>query len=86
MANFLRKLFGGFSASKIKDEFDRDISSQQTGRCKFCGQKIIWKDLKNGKRWPLNPYKTTVVDDEGNIFNGYLPHFKTCRKWRRKKS
>ncbi|PIU18670.1 MAG: hypothetical protein COT16_01510 [Elusimicrobia bacterium CG08_land_8_20_14_0_20_44_26] len=84
MANFFRKLFGGFSASRISDEFDREIGGAQVARCKFCGRKIIWKNIKNGKRWPLNLSKTVVVDDEGNVFEGFLPHFKTCSKWRDK--
>ena len=84
MASFLRKLFGGFSASKINDEFDKDSPSTQYSRCKYCGQRIVWKTLKTGQRWPLNTYKSHCVDDDGNVFLAYLPHFETCKKWRKK--
>lgn len=83
MSNFLRKFFGGASPSKIVSEFDREISSTQEGRCKYCGKPIIWKNLKTGQRWPLDVEKKHCVDDEGNVFLAYVPHFETCPLWRK---
>jgi len=84
MANFFKKIFGGgFSASKISDSFEKDFSPTQPGKCRYCGKSVIWKDIKTGQRWPLNPKKMHCVDDDGNVFLAYVPHFETCHKWRK---
>ncbi|PKN00132.1 MAG: hypothetical protein CVU78_02870 [Elusimicrobia bacterium HGW-Elusimicrobia-2] len=85
MSGFFKKIFGGFSASRIEKTFDIETDPTQSSRCKFCGQTIVWKDLKNGRRWPFNTRKVNCADDEGNIFLAWVPHFQTCRKWRHKR-
>ena len=84
MAGFFSKLFRGFGPGKITGIFDKEKQDKRYGRCRYCGRKIFWMDLKSGQRWPLDVNKRHCFDEEGNSFLAYIPHFETCRKWRKR--
>lgn len=69
-------------------------------KCRSCGADIIWVELKNGKKHPLD---SEIVEADGNKVlyldditefkklpagrKGYVSHFATCpdaKDWRRK--
>ena len=57
------------------------------GRCKFCGEKIRWVQMSNGRPLPCNPDKSSIVwidrANQGCIINGYTNHLQTSKATRK---
>ena len=50
----------------------------QPTTCKKCGIYIEFIKTKKGKYMPVEPKIVTIIDDEGNIHKGYIPHWAVC--------
>lgn len=47
-------------------------------KCK-CGAEIKFVKLKSGKLMPFDTIKTKVLLENGEIHDGYISHFITCK-------
>ena len=47
-------------------------------RCKACGAELKWIKTKTSKAMPCDPKRVTVVTEQGEVLNGYVPHWATC--------
>lgn len=47
-------------------------------KCRGCKADIIWVKTKAGKAMPCDPKKVTIVTEEGETVQGYIPHWVSC--------
>lgn len=47
-------------------------------RCQACGEPIVWVVEKSGERVPCNPGKDMIVTEDGDVVDGFVPHWNTC--------
>lgn len=56
------------------------MGQPQEGRCRGCGQTIVWLRTHAGRPTPCDPKEVTLVADDGKVVKGRVSHFATCPK------
>jgi hypothetical protein len=57
--------------------------------CRLCGAAILFLPTAAGRQMPVNAASTTVMDAQGHMHTGHVPHWSTCPhadKFRRPKT
>jgi hypothetical protein len=57
------------------------MTNQEKGSvCQGCGIYIEWIKTEAGKNMPVDPKEISLINREGEVVKGFMPHWATCPK------